>query len=83
MSAARAAEIDYPHAGEVFDAGEADGVLFVTMRYVEGSDLGRAAGGGQAARARAPWPLSPRSRAARDAAHAHGACTATSSRRTC
>jgi DNA-binding NarL/FixJ family response regulator len=35
-----AASIDHPHAVEVFHAGEEDGVLYVTMRYVEGTDLG-------------------------------------------
>jgi DNA-binding NarL/FixJ family response regulator len=35
-----AAAIDHPHAVEVFHAGEEEGVLYVTMRYVEGTDLG-------------------------------------------
>jgi DNA-binding NarL/FixJ family response regulator len=35
-----AAAIDHPHAVEVFHAGEENGVLYVTMRYVEGTDLG-------------------------------------------
>src|SRR5918998_3295266 len=35
-----AAAIDHPHAVEVFHAGEEDGVLYVTMRYVDGVDLG-------------------------------------------
>ena len=35
-----AAAIDHPHAVEVFHAGEEDGVLYVTMRFVEGTDLG-------------------------------------------
>jgi DNA-binding NarL/FixJ family response regulator len=35
-----AAAIDHPHAVQVFRAGEEDGVLFVTMRFVEGTDLG-------------------------------------------
>jgi DNA-binding NarL/FixJ family response regulator len=35
-----AAAIDHPHAVEVFHAGEQDGVLYVTMRYVDGTDLG-------------------------------------------
>jgi DNA-binding NarL/FixJ family response regulator len=34
-----AAAIDHPHAVEVFHAGEEDGLLYVTMRYVEGTDL--------------------------------------------
>ena len=34
-----AAAIDHPHAVEVFRAGEEGGVLYVTMRYVDGTDL--------------------------------------------
>ena len=34
-----AAAIDHPHAVEVFHAGEEGGRLYVTMRYVEGTDL--------------------------------------------
>ena len=34
-----AAAIDHPHAVEVFHAGEDGGRLYVTMRYVEGTDL--------------------------------------------
>ncbi|MFC5665166.1 serine/threonine-protein kinase [Kitasatospora misakiensis] len=34
-----AAAIDHPHIIPVFEAGEADGILFIAMRYVEGGDL--------------------------------------------
>ncbi|MGI5372999.1 serine/threonine-protein kinase [Streptomyces sp. CA-251387] len=34
-----AAAIDHPHIVPVFDAGETDGVLYIAMRYVSGSDL--------------------------------------------
>ncbi|QKW10841.1 serine/threonine protein kinase [Streptomyces sp. NA04227] len=34
-----AAAIDHPHIVPVFEAGEADGVLYIAMRYVRGSDL--------------------------------------------
>ena len=34
-----AATIDHPHAVEVFHAGEEDDLLYVTMRYVDGTDL--------------------------------------------
>lgn len=34
-----AAAIDHPHIVPVFEAGEADGVLFIAMRYVQGRDL--------------------------------------------
>ncbi|MDF9815380.1 serine/threonine-protein kinase [Streptomyces sp. SPB162] len=34
-----AAAIDHPHIVPIFEAGERDGVLYIAMRYVEGSDL--------------------------------------------
>ncbi len=34
-----AASIDHPNVIPIYDAGEADGVLYIAMRYVEGSDL--------------------------------------------
>ncbi|MFI2760381.1 serine/threonine-protein kinase [Streptomyces echinatus] len=34
-----AASLDHPHIVPVFEAGEADGVLYIAMRYVSGSDL--------------------------------------------
>ncbi|WP_413755714.1 serine/threonine-protein kinase [Streptomyces sp. MMBL 11-3] len=34
-----AAAIDHPHIVPVFEAGEADGVLYIAMRYVAGRDL--------------------------------------------
>ena len=36
-----AAAIQHPHVVPIFHAGEQDGLLFVTMRYVEGVDLAR------------------------------------------
>lgn len=44
-----AGALDHPHIVPVYDAGDADGVLYLAMRYVEGSDLAsivEAAGGG-------------------------------------
>ena len=35
-----AAAVDDPHIIPVFEAGEADGVLFLAMRYVPGGDVG-------------------------------------------
>jgi DNA-binding NarL/FixJ family response regulator len=35
----RAAAIDHPNVVDIFQAGEEDGRLYVTMRYVEGTDL--------------------------------------------
>src|SRR6058998_3108406 len=34
-----AAQLDHPHVVEVFHAGEEDGLLYVTMRFVDGTDL--------------------------------------------
>ncbi|MEU5434252.1 serine/threonine-protein kinase [Streptomyces sp. NPDC020719] len=34
-----AAAIDHPHIVPIFEAGEADGVLYIAMRYVSGRDL--------------------------------------------
>src|SRR3954471_10221372 len=34
-----AAAIDHPHIVPVFEAGETDGILYIAMRYVDGSDL--------------------------------------------
>jgi hypothetical protein len=34
-----AASIDHPHVIPVYEAGEDEGVLFIAMRYVDGSDL--------------------------------------------
>lgn len=34
-----AAQIDHPHAVGIEDTGDADGVLYVAMRYVDGTDL--------------------------------------------
>jgi serine/threonine protein kinase len=34
-----AAGLDHPHIVPVFEAGEADGVLYIAMRYVPGEDL--------------------------------------------
>jgi YVTN family beta-propeller protein len=35
-----AASLDHPNVVPIFDAGEADGLLYIAMRYVEGTDLG-------------------------------------------
>jgi predicted Ser/Thr protein kinase len=67
-----AAALEHPHVVPIHEAGEADGMLFISMRYVEGTDL-RAA-------IRAEGALAPERAAlivsqvasALDAAHARG-----------
>lgn len=41
-----AASLDHPNVVEVFHAGEAEGLLYLTMRYVDGTDLGKLLRGG-------------------------------------
>jgi YVTN family beta-propeller protein len=36
-----AASIDNPNVIEIYDADESDGLLYITMRWVQGTDLGR------------------------------------------
>ena len=67
-----AAGVEHPHIVPVFEAGEADGVLFIAMRYVGHGDvrtLIQADGRLSAARAAA---ITGQVASALDAAHAHG-----------
>ncbi|MER6070704.1 serine/threonine-protein kinase [Streptomyces sp. NPDC001817] len=67
-----AAAIDHPHIVPVFEAGETDGVLYIAMRHVSGSDLRHLLD------LRGPLPLPDAVRiaaqvaSALDAAHEHG-----------
>ncbi|MET7383307.1 serine/threonine-protein kinase [Streptomyces sp. NPDC005526] len=67
-----AAAIDHPNIVPVYEAGETDGVLYIAMRYVPGSDLRHLLD------ARGPLPLATATRiaaqiaSALDAAHEHG-----------
>ena len=36
-----AASLDHPHVVPIFNAGEDEGALFLAMRYIEGTDLGK------------------------------------------
>ena len=40
----RAAGIDHPNVIPIYESGEADGLIYIAMRYVEGSDLRRVLG---------------------------------------
>jgi serine/threonine-protein kinase len=67
-----AAAVEDPHIIPVYEAGEADGVLFIAMRLVPGGDLRTlVAEHGPLAPARAEWILSAVA-SALDAAHASG-----------
>ncbi len=67
-----AAAIDHPHIVPVFEADETDGILYIAMRYVEGSDLRHLLD------RKGPLPLPAALRiaaqvaSALDAAHEHG-----------
>ncbi|MFF3332504.1 serine/threonine-protein kinase [Streptomyces sp. NPDC002888] len=67
-----AAAIDHPHIVPIYEAGETDGVLYIAMRYVSGSDLRHLLD------RRGPLPLPTAVRiagqvaSALDAAHDHG-----------
>lgn len=67
-----AAAVDDPHIIPVFEAGEADGILFIAMRYVPGGDVrSLAQREGPLSPARAMAIISPVA-SALDAAHAAG-----------
>jgi Protein kinase domain len=67
-----AAAVDDPHIIPVFEAGEADGVLFIAMRYVSGGDVRTLLDGvGPLPAGRAAAIISPVA-SALDAAHAAG-----------
>ncbi|MGO8959251.1 MAG: protein kinase domain-containing protein [Streptosporangiaceae bacterium] len=67
-----AAAVEDPHIIPVYEAGEADGVLFIAMRLVRGGDLRTmVAQHGPLAAARAEWILSAVA-SALDSAHACG-----------
>jgi serine/threonine protein kinase len=67
-----AAAVEDPHIIPIYEAGEADGVLFIAMRLVRGGDLRTlVAKGGPLAAVRAEWILSAVA-SALDAAHASG-----------
>jgi hypothetical protein len=67
-----AAAVEDPHIIPIYEAGEADGVLFIAMRLVPGGDLRTlVAAHGPLTPARAEWILSAVA-SALDAAHASG-----------
>ena len=77
-----AAAVDDPHIIPVYEADEADGVLFIAMRFVQGGDLREVLQReGRLSPAQAADFISPVA-SALDAAHAPAWCTGMSSRGT-
>ena len=68
----RAAALDHPNVVPIYEAGEADGRLFIAMRYVEGTDLKSLLRREGALEPRRVIALASQVAAALDAAHARG-----------
>jgi serine/threonine-protein kinase len=66
------ARLDHPNIVTVYDAGEADGVLYISMRYVEGTDLERLLRADTRLESDRAVSLISQAAAALDAAHAAG-----------
>jgi serine/threonine-protein kinase len=67
-----AAAVDHPNIIPVFAAGEADGVLFIAMRYVSGADVRTLLDAGGPLAARRAVGIVSQVAAALDAAHGRG-----------
>src|ERR1700689_122127 len=67
-----AAAVDDPHIIPVFEAGEADGVLFIAMRFVPGGDVLSLAGGDGRLPVDRAVEITSQAASALDAAHARG-----------
>lgn len=67
-----AAGLDHPNVVTVYDAGESDGVLYLSMRYVEGTDLERLLRGVTKLQPARAVSIVSQCAAALDAAHAEG-----------
>ena len=67
-----AASLDHPNVIPIYDADEAGGVLFIAMRYVEGTDLGRLLKGEEPVPAVRVLAILDRVASALDVAHARG-----------
>ncbi len=67
-----AAAVDHPHIIPVFEAGEADGVLFIAMRYVHGGDVRTLLDTEGALPAVRAADIITQVASALDAAHSHG-----------
>jgi len=66
-----AAAVDHPNIIPVYDAGDAGGCLFISMRYVQGGDVRALLADGRALPPARVWNIVSQVAAALDAAHAH------------
>jgi len=66
------AAVDHPHVIPVFEAGDADGVLFIAMRYVAGNDVRALIEREGQLSAQRTVEIVTQVASALDAAHAHG-----------
>ncbi len=67
-----AAAVRHPNILPVYDSGEADGYLFIAMRYAPGGDVRTALRGAGRLTAGRAWPILAQVASALDAAHACG-----------
>ena len=67
-----AASLDHPHVIPIYQAGDEDGLLFLAMRYVEGTDLARVVAEDGALETRRAVDLLSQVAEALDAAHEKG-----------
>ena len=67
-----AASLDHPNVVPIYEAGEAEGLLCIAMRYVEGTDLKRLLREGGALEPERALDYCAQVAAALDAAHEHG-----------
>jgi serine/threonine-protein kinase len=67
-----AAAVEHPHVIPVYEAGDDNGLLFIAMRYVEGTDLATRLREGPEIGARALLRIGSQVASALDAAHARG-----------
>ena len=66
-----AASVDHPNILPVYDAGDAGGCLFISMRYVQGGDVRSLLADGAALPPPRAWNIVNQVASALDAAHAH------------
>ncbi len=66
-----AAAVDHPNIIPVYDAGDAGGFLFISMRYVSGGDVRSLFASGRVLSPARVWNIISQVAAALDAAHAH------------